>query len=217
MSALPLGKAYAYTEGGDHRIGILAVASRDLGNKGLGFWVLTTRRSYNLQERAAAFLGLLRSSTEEEESGPKWILAPGVKLLENRESGAYLWNRSDHEDAVDVETRLPGWRFKVEYAGTLTNRGPNKGFDRFSSPLWAEIAWGREIPNEPYMVLAQVVQAERDSNPPKSQQFLIQNSQQFYGIACWAPVRFYPAYETVFENALSGLRVYSHSTVGDRW
>lgn len=201
MGARPVDKAYLYTEGGDKRVGMVVLASKTLGRLGV------LARSEEISDRAAAFLGIYRPNPVAIlSSEPKWKLAPGVKLLENRESGAYLWKRKDPEDEVAVETRVPGWRLKIEHAGNLVARGREPDISYL--PAWAKLAWGgKGIPNEPFIALAQVIQFDKAAG------FVIADrDERLFAIACWAPVSVYPEYESVFEKVLSGFRIYARES-----
>jgi hypothetical protein len=135
MAAKPIGKAYLYTEDFDHRVGMVVFASEALSTLGFRGGSSVIGGSTDISDRAAAFLGISRSSSIVV-ADRKWKLAPGVKLLENREAGAYLWNRSHPDDEVDVQTRLPGWRLKIEYTGGLVARGLK---DAPKLPAWAQL------------------------------------------------------------------------------
>ncbi len=162
----------------------------------------------HISYQAAAFLRLVEPSNSswllERTPRKKWDLGPGMKLLENRESGAYLWTRGDpeEEDEVHLEFRLPGWRFKIEYAGNLVARGARERL-REHIEARAGLAWwidGNNPSSEPRILLAQVIQFELPTAHTRN--------GQLFGIVCWAPASLYSAYEAVFENVLSGLRIY---------
>jgi hypothetical protein len=193
-----LNKAYIYTEGSDNRVGMAVLASKNLGANSIFL------RSDQISDRAAAFLGLTRPTSLEFglASKRKWKLAPGMKLLENRESGAYLWTRGDPDDEVDVETRLPGWRIKIEYGGSLVARGPATAAAKAVALLPWWVGPGKKPPREPRIVLCQVIQSESVGK-------VASKDERLFAIACWAPAYLYSAYEAVFENVLSGLRIYA--------
>jgi hypothetical protein len=193
-------KAYLYTEGSDNQIGMAVLFSKDLGS------VKLVSGSDHISDRAAAFLGLThrRSSWVAEYSKRKWELEPGMKLLENRESGAYLWTRGDPEDEVDLETRLPGWRIKIGFGEKFVARGMRPAAKTLSLlPWW--VGAGHKPPREPRIVLGQVIQFESPGT--------IIKDARLFAIVCWAPADLYSAYETVFENVLSGLRVYAREAI----
>jgi hypothetical protein len=173
---------HIYVETSERRAGILAVA----GNLPRHY---IPSSEADLQRTVAEILGIeAKPSSLLKGSVTRTMqLKEGIKLLENREAGAYLWKREDGREWVDVHTRLRGWRFTLAYPGPLIPRG------RTPTRKNAIGIWERYFPvDHPLIIVAQ---------------FLCPGSRAF-GIVCWAPAEFFSRYEILFERVLSEFRVY---------
>jgi hypothetical protein len=190
-------KHYLYTETSDKSSGILIATSRVSGNSLL-------EQPTDLRQRAAMMLGL---------APPKelsWIigsksnklqLPTGVKLLENREAGAYLWNWENGNEHVDLQTRLPGWRFMLELPGQLNKPGFREEAKVPSGGLWEYLP-----ADEPFIIVVQILYRGGEADGGIVIKTLLDS--RIFAIACWAPSKFYPKYEALFERVLSEFRVY---------
>jgi hypothetical protein len=189
-------RIYAYRQTSDNRVGVVIIAGAASKIRGVS-------PEADLQLRAAVFLGFASAPSFSVVSRPtdiEWQLSPSVKLLENREAGAYLWEQKDGNERVDVRTRIPGWRFTFEYPGRLKPRG------RVGTKTHE--FWTNYLPaDQPFIILAQVLFPDGKADRSLLITDLREDSRIF-AIACWAPSEFYPKYEILFERVLSEFHVY---------
>jgi hypothetical protein len=197
-------RVYMYTETSDKSVGILTFATRFSGSP-------VFERDTDLQQRAAILLGIGTSPRQGVviAQSSKLELPPGSKLFENREAGTYLWEKDGENEAVDVRTRIPGWRFMLERPARLRQRGSSRTREKETHAFWDDYL----SIDTAFVIVAQVLCPGARSDGSIIVGKL--RDPRLFAIACWSPSILYSKYEALFERVLSEFRIYGFKNPKD--